>query len=95
MAICRFNMCHGVGERAHAVPPQLHVEIETAADDVEVVVDQAGQHATSREVDDSRPRPRGEARPRRADADELAVRIATPVALGFERSRSSSGRDAG
>ncbi len=45
---------HGIRERAHAVPPQLHIEIEAAADDVEVVVDQAGQDAASLQVDDSR-----------------------------------------
>ena len=43
---------HGVGEAAHAVPAQLHVEVEPAADDVEVVVDQARQHAPALEVDD-------------------------------------------
>ena len=45
---------HGVRERAHAVPAQLHVEIQPAADDVKVVVDQSGQDAASLQVDDSR-----------------------------------------
>ncbi len=45
---------HRVGEAAHAVPAQLHVEVEPAADDVQVVVDQAGQHAAALEVDDPR-----------------------------------------
>ena len=48
---------HGVGERAHAVPAQLHVEVEAAADDVEMVVDQAGQHAPALEIDDLGRRP--------------------------------------
>ena len=36
---------HRVGERAHAVPAQLHVEVQAAANDVQMVVDQAGQDA--------------------------------------------------
>ena len=43
---------HGVGEAAHAVPAQLHVEVEPAADDVEMVVDQPRQDAPALEVDD-------------------------------------------
>ena len=46
-------MRHGVGEAAHAVPAQLHVEVEPAADDVQVVVDQAGHDAPPLEVDAS------------------------------------------
>ena len=43
---------HGIGEAAHAVPAQLHVEVEPAADDVEMVVDQPRQDAPALEVDD-------------------------------------------
>ena len=43
---------HGVGEAAHAVPAQLQVEVEAAADDVQMAVDQAGQDAPALEVDD-------------------------------------------
>ncbi len=32
---------HCVGKAAHPVPAQLHVEVEAAADDVQMVVDQA------------------------------------------------------
>ena len=42
---------HRIGERAHAVPAQFHVEVEPAANDVQVIVDQAGQHAPALEVD--------------------------------------------
>ena len=45
---------HRVGEAAHTVPAQLHVEIEPAADDVQVVVDEAGQCATTFQIDDPR-----------------------------------------
>src|SRR4029450_13350934 len=65
---------HGVGERSHAVPPQLHVEIQATADDVKVVVDQTGQDAAALEVDDLR---RGTCQSQhirvRADAEEPAV----------------------
>jgi hypothetical protein len=44
---------HRIGKRAHAVPAQLHVETESAANDVKVVVDQAWQDTTSLEVDHS------------------------------------------
>ena len=42
---------HRVGEAAHAVPAQLHVEVEPAANDVQMVVDQPGQNAPALEVD--------------------------------------------
>ena len=42
----------GVGEAPYAVPAQLHVEIEPAADDVEVVVDQAWQDTLALQIDD-------------------------------------------
>ena len=47
----RLQHRHRVGEAAHAVPAQLHVEVEPAADDVQVIVDQARQHAPPAEVD--------------------------------------------
>ena len=37
---------------AHTVPAQLHVEIEPAADDVQMIVDQPGQRATTLQIDD-------------------------------------------
>ena len=43
---------HGVGKAAHAVPAQLHVEVQPAADDVQVVIDQAGQNAPALQIDD-------------------------------------------
>ena len=42
---------HRIGKRADAVPAQLHVETESGADDVKVVVDQAWQDTASLEVD--------------------------------------------
>ena len=42
---------HRVGQRAHAIPTQFHVEIEPAANDVQVVVDQARQDALALQVD--------------------------------------------
>ncbi|MCY1352535.1 hypothetical protein D9M69_388400 [compost metagenome] len=33
---------HGIGQRTHAVPAQLHVVVQAAADDVHVAVDQPG-----------------------------------------------------
>ena len=44
---------HSVGKAAHAVPAQLHVEVQTATDDVEMVVDQAGKDAAPLQVDHS------------------------------------------
>ena len=46
---------HRIGQRAHAVPAQFHVEVEPAANDVQVIVDQAGQHAPALEVDNPGP----------------------------------------
>ena len=43
---------HRVRKRPHAVPAKLHVEVETASDDVQMVVDQARQHPSSFQVDD-------------------------------------------
>ncbi len=59
--------CHRVGERTHAVPAQLHVEIEAAANDVKMIVDEPGKHAPAFQVDDP-----GLARGKRHD-----VRVAT------------------
>ncbi|MCY1299572.1 hypothetical protein D9M70_491050 [compost metagenome] len=42
---------HRIGERTHAVPAQLHVEVEAAAHDVGVVVVETRQHALALEVD--------------------------------------------
>ena len=42
---------HRIGERAHPVPAQFHVEVEPAANDVQVIVDQAGKNAPALEVD--------------------------------------------
>src|SRR4029077_27396 len=44
---------HRVGEAGPPVPAQLHIEIEPAADDVKVVVDEAGQCALALEVDNA------------------------------------------
>ena len=43
---------HRVGQRPHAVPAQFHVEVQAAADDVKVIVDQPRQDATPLQVDD-------------------------------------------
>jgi hypothetical protein len=51
-----FQHRHGVCEAAHAVPAQLHVEVQATTDDVEMVIDQARQNATAFQVD--RPRRR-------------------------------------
>ncbi|MNU77382.1 hypothetical protein D3C71_669580 [compost metagenome] len=48
---------HGIGKRAHAIPAQFHVEVQAAAHDVGVVVDQAGQNPLALQVDDLRIRP--------------------------------------
>jgi hypothetical protein len=49
---------HRIGERAHAIPAQLHVEVEPATDDVEMIVDQSRKHALAFEVDHLCRRPR-------------------------------------
>ena len=46
-ATCSFSIAHGVGQDAHAVPAQLHVVVQPAADDVHVGVDQAGDDAAA------------------------------------------------
>ncbi len=51
-ATCRFNMSMASAERAHAVPAELHVEVQTTADDVQVVVDQPRQDAAPFQIDD-------------------------------------------
>ncbi len=45
---------HRIGQRTYAVPAQLHVEVETAADDVKMVVNQAGQHALTLQINEQR-----------------------------------------
>src|SRR5260370_4498278 len=45
---------HSVGEARHAIPAKLHVEVEPAADDVQVVIDEAGKHTPSRQVNNPR-----------------------------------------
>jgi hypothetical protein len=45
---------HGVGDATHAVPTQLQVEIEAAAYQMKVIVDQAWQNESSLQVDDAR-----------------------------------------
>src|SRR3982074_3810854 len=45
---------HRVGKRSHAIPAQLHVVVEPAADDVHVAVDETGNDAAPLEVDASR-----------------------------------------
>src|SRR5262245_62832816 len=47
---------HRVGKRSHAIPAQLHVVVEPAADDVHVAVDQTGDDAAPLEIDASRAR---------------------------------------
>jgi len=42
---------HRISERAHAVPAQLHIEVEPTANDVQVIIDQAGQDTSALEVD--------------------------------------------
>ena len=78
---------HGVGQRAHAVPAQLHVVVQAAAHHVRVVVVQAGQDGAALQVD----APRAGAGQRQhlgivADRDETAVLTATALARGRERS---------
>jgi hypothetical protein len=48
---------HRIGKRAHAVPAEFHVEVETAAYDVGMVIDQAGQYSLALEVNDFCVRP--------------------------------------
>jgi hypothetical protein len=43
---------HGIGERADSVPAELHVEVEAAADDVQMIIDQTRQRAPPLKVDD-------------------------------------------
>ena len=43
---------HGVGEACHTIPAQLHVEVQAAANDVQVIVDQPRQHQPALEIDD-------------------------------------------
>ena len=46
----RLQHGHRIGQRRHAVPAQLHVEVEPAADDVQVVVDEAGNDASAAQI---------------------------------------------
>jgi hypothetical protein len=50
---------HRIGERANTVPAQLHVEVQAASDDVQVVVYQTWEYVTSLQVDDAAFRPGG------------------------------------
>jgi len=47
-----FQHRHGVRKTAHAVPAQLHIEVETATNDMEMIIDQSGQYASCFKVDD-------------------------------------------
>ena len=89
-ATCRFSMRHGVGEAAHAVPAQLHVVVQPAADDVQVVVDQARHDAPALEVDRpwSSDLPAPSPRLSAPTARKRPSRIATAVASGA-RGRAS------
>ena len=81
---------HRIGQRAHAVPAQLHVEVEPAADDVQVVVDQAGQYAPALEVDDLRVRfASGNISLLSPTAVNLPSLIATASPAGFQGSITS------
>src|SRR5262245_3878999 len=44
---------HGIGEATHAIPAQFHVEVEPAADNVQVIVDEPWQRASASQVDDA------------------------------------------
>src|SRR6266403_2209703 len=41
---------HGVGERPHTIPAQLHVVVQAATNNVHVAVDQAWNHAPALEI---------------------------------------------
>ena len=42
----------GVGQRPDAIPPQFHVEVESAANNVEMIINQPRQYKPSLQVDD-------------------------------------------
>ncbi len=42
---------HRVGERPHSVPAQFHVKVESAPNDMQVVVDQPGKHPAALQID--------------------------------------------
>jgi len=42
---------HGVGKRRHAIPTQLHIEVETTADYVEMAIIQARNDRAALQVD--------------------------------------------
>src|SRR6266404_1971816 len=44
----------GAGERGHAVPAQLHVVVEAAADHVRMAVVETGDHAATVQIDGHR-----------------------------------------
>ena len=48
---CSLQHRQGVGERGHAVPAELHVVVEPAADDVEVGIVETRDDAPALEVD--------------------------------------------
>jgi hypothetical protein len=47
---------HRVGEASQAVPPQFHVEVEPATNNVQVIVDEAREDAARTQVNDPRRR---------------------------------------
>src|SRR5580700_12225042 len=49
-----FEHRHGVGKAADAIPTQLHIVVQPATDDVQMVVDQPGQHALTLQIDGAR-----------------------------------------
>jgi hypothetical protein len=75
---------HRIGEALHAVPAQLHVEVESAADDVGMVVAQAGQHLPALEPDELRAGPaRGTTSASLPTRRKRPSLIATALATGF------------
>lgn len=47
----RLQYRHAIGERSHAIPAQLHVVVEAAANDVHVAADQPGDDAAAGPID--------------------------------------------
>ena len=48
-----FQHGHGIGEAAHPIPAQLHVEVEATTDDVQVIVYETREGTASPEVNDA------------------------------------------
>ena len=68
-----FKHIHRLGQRRHAIPAQFHVEIQAAANDVHMAIDQAGDQAMAPGIDHRCVRRGGAHLRLAANGQELAV----------------------